>query len=351
MGRPRPATPSEETIMNCPKCQYPNAENARFCVQCGNALSQAAPAVAATPVQAATAPVSSGNKTALIVLGVIFGILLLFVVGIYTAFHMVANKVRALAGGDEQTSSQAQDASQHGTHADTQQGAQATGNVIGNILGTDAKGKSDIGKALNNVAQAGKQIEQHDTASGNNGAPDAQDTQQAMGAVGGLLGALGSSLGGAHRHDPVDFHVLESMLPSSLPGMQRGTPQGNANQGMGIKETSAQVDFSGANDAHVDVSITDAAAVSGLAGIAEMANSQQSEQGDNYEKNEPIGGQNVHEKWDAQAKHGELSLIVAKRYGVDIHGDNVDMDALKNTLAQIDLRKLESMKDVNLAAQ
>lgn|SRR5581483_4622076 len=337
--------------MNCTKCQYPNTEGARFCVQCGTALNQAAPAVSAAPAQPATAPQSSSNKTALIVLGVIFGVLLLFVVGIYTAFHMVANKVRALASGDEQTSSQPQDSSQNGNDADTQQGAQVTGNVIGNILGTDAKGKSDIGKAMGNMAQAGQQIDQHDKAAGNNGAPDAQDTQQAMGAVGGLLGALGSSLGGAHRHDPVDFHVLESMLPSSLPGMQRGTPQGNANQGMGLKETSAQVDFSGTNDAHVNVSITDAAAVSGLAGIAEMANSQESEQGDSYEKNETIGGQNVHEKWDAQAKHGELSLIVAKRYGVEIRGDNVDMEALKNALGQIDLGKLESMKDVNPTAQ
>lgn len=330
--------------MNCASCQYPNADDARFCAQCGSALRQVTPAASAAAAKAVSASPSSSNKTALIVLGVIFGILLLFVVGIYTAFHMVASKVRALAGGDQQTSSPLQG-------ADMQQGAQAAGNVIGNVLGTDAKRKSDIGKALNNVAQAGQQIEQHDKASGNTGAPDAQDTQQAMGAVGGLLGALGGSLGGAHRHDPVDFHVLESLLPSSLPGMQRGTPRGESHQAMGIKTSAAGVDFSGSGDSHVNVSIKDATAFSGLAGVAEMANSQQSEQGGNYERNETIGGQNVHEKWDAQAKHGELSLIVAKRYGVDLTGDNVGMDALKNALAQIDLGKLESMKDANPAAQ
>ena len=336
--------------MNCPKCQYPNAEGARFCVQCGTALTQPAAVTSVPTAQAAPAPTSRGNKTALIVLGVIFGILLLFAVGIYSFFHMVANKVRALAGGDTQTSEQSEDSSSG--DAGTQQGAQVTGNVIGTILGTDAKGKSDIGKALNNMAQVGQQIDQHDKAAGNtNGTPDAQDTQQAMGAVGGLLGALGSSLGGAHRHDPVDFHMLEALLPSSLAGMQRGTPEGEANQAMGIKATSAQVDFNGPNDARINVSIKDAAAVSGLAGLAEMANSQQSEQGENYEKNETLAGNNVHEKWDAASKHGELSLIVGKRYGVDITGNNVDMDALKNALAQIDLGKLESMKDANPVAQ
>lgn len=337
--------------MNCPNCQHANAEGAHFCAQCGAALA-AAPAPSQPSSASPNTAASSGNRTALIVLGVIFGVLLLFVIGIYTAFHMVASKVRALASGDAQTSSQSQDTSQSGSDADTQQGAQATGNVIGNMLGTDTKGKSDIGNALNNMTQAGAQIEQHDKATGNtNGTPDAADTQQAMGAAGGLLSALGNSLGGAHRHDPVDFHALESLLPSSLPGMQRGTPEGNANQAMGLKATSADVDFNGANNARINVSIKDAAAMSGLAGLAEMANSNESEQGDNYEKNETIGGYRVHEKWDASSKHGELSLIVAKRYGVDVHGDNVDMDALKNALAQVDLRKLDAMKDANPQAQ
>jgi hypothetical protein len=331
--------------MNCATCQYPNTEGARFCAQCGSALSQAAPAVSAAPAQVVSASPSSSNKTSLIVLGVIFGILLLFVAGISTAFHMVASKVRALARNDQQTSSQLQGAG-------AQQSAQVAGNVIGNVLGTDAKGKSDIGKAIDDVAQAGQQIGQHDKAAGHTGgAPDAQDTQQAMGAVGGLLGALGSSLGGAHRHDPVDFHTLESLLPSSLPGMQRGKPRGESNQAMGIKTSAAGVDFSGSGDSHVNVSIKDATAFSGLAGVAEMANSQQSEQGGNYERNETIGGRNVHEKWDAQTKHGELALIVAKRYGVDVTGDNVGMGALKNALAQIDLGRLESMKDANPAVQ
>ncbi|MEO6967330.1 MAG: zinc ribbon domain-containing protein [Rhodanobacteraceae bacterium] len=343
--------------MNCPNCHQENVGGAHFCAQCGAAFSVAPAAVptavAPTPIPATTTPAagtSGGNRTALIVLGVIFGVLLLFVVGIYTAFHMVANKVRALAGGDAQTTAQSQDASSN--DAGTQQGAAVTGNVIGNVLGTDAKGKSDIGNALNNMTQAGAQIEQHDKATGNtNGTPDAADTQQAMGAAGGLLSALGHSLGGAHRHDPVDFHTLETLLPSSLPGMQRGTPLGNADQAMGIKATSAEVDFNGPNNARINVSIKDAAAMSGLAGLAEMANSNESEQGDNYEKNETIGGYSVHEKWDASSKHGELSLIVAKRYGVDVHGDNVDMDALKNALAQVDLGKLESMKDANPQAQ
>jgi hypothetical protein len=337
--------------MNCPKCEYPNSAEARFCSQCGATLAQAAPSVAATPTPTAPAArPSRSNKTALIVLGVVLGLVLVSGVGVYIVFHMAVNKVRALASGETQTTQQPSGSSSK--PSDTQQGAQATGNAIGNILGTDVKGKSDISKALNNMAQAGQKIDQHDKATGNtNGTPDAADTQQALGAAGGLLSALGSSLGGANRHDPVDFHTLEALLPTTVPGMQRGTPKGEANQAMGIKATSAEVDFNGANNARMNVSIKDATAVSGLVGLAEMANAGESEQGDSYEKNETIGGYTVHEKWDASSKHGELSLIIGKRYGVDIDGNNVDMNALKAALAQIDLRKLVSMKDANPQAK
>jgi hypothetical protein len=235
--------------------------------------------------------------------------------------------------------------------ASQQQAANTVGNVIGSMLGTDAKGKSDIGNAINNMAQAGRQIGQHDQATGRAGAPDAADTQQAVGAAGGLLSALGHSLGGEHRHDPVDFHTLQGLLPSSVSGMQRGTPKGEANAAFGIKATSAQVEFAGDGNARINVSIKDASALSGLAGLAEMVNSQQSEQGGSYEKSETLSGQNVHEKWDASSRHGELSLIVAKRFGVDVTGDNVDMGVLKNALAQVDLGKLQSMKDANPEGQ
>ena len=42
---------------------------------------------------------------------------------------------------------------------------------------------------------------------------------------------------------------------------------------------------------------------------------------------------------------------MAKHYGVDITGDGVSMDVLKNTLGQVDLGKLEAMKDANPQAK
>ncbi len=294
------------------------------------------------PVVMRSKPDKAGGYTAAVVVCTILAGILL---GVLSASLGLTNRTGMSAFSGAMGSAMSQEAQQ-------QRAADSVGNVIGNMLGTDTKGKSDIGAAINNMAKAGQNIEQHDQATANSGGtPDATDTQQAMGAAGGLLSALGHSLGGEHRHDPVDFHILQGMLPSSLSGLQRGTPKGESNAALGIKTSGAEVDFSGNGNARVNVSIKDASALSGLAGLADMVQSQTSEQGGNYEKSETLSGQNVHEKWDASSRHGELSLIVGKRFGVDITGDNVDMSVLKSALAQIDLGKLYSMKDANPTAQ
>ncbi|HEY3885831.1 MAG TPA: hypothetical protein VGL62_11520, partial [Vicinamibacterales bacterium] len=288
------------------------------------------------------------SKTGLIVLAVGCGILLLFAVGIYAprAFHAVADKAGTPAPAPTKNAARLTDSSVKA--AGTQQGAPVAGNAIGGALGAAAKGGSDPGKAPDNATQAGPSIQQHDKASADaNGAPDAASAGQATSPVGGLLSALSSAVGGVHRHDPVDFHTLEALLPTSLAGMQDAAPAGNADETMSIKTTSAHVDFAGPSDARLNLSIKDATAISGLAGLANMANSDTSEQGDSYEKTETIDGRSVHEKWDAAARHGELSLSVGERFAVDVVGDHVDMDALKNALAHVDLAKLESMKDAN----
>ena len=234
-----------------------------------------------------------------------------------------------------------------------QQGAATVGNMIGSMLGTDQQGKSALGAAVNNLAETGRHIEQHDQARGNaSGTPDAQDTQQAINAAGGLLSALGGSLGGSHRVAPVDFHTLEPLLPASLSGMQRGTPAGSSKEAMGIHVTAANVDFAGANNARITVSISDVSGVSGLLGLAgNLARTDQSESANGYEKDVNVSGRSVHEKYDIPSKHGELSVIVAQRFEVDVEGSNVDMDVLQRALAQVDLGRLESMKDANPQAR
>jgi hypothetical protein len=76
-----------------------------------------------------------------------------------------------------------------------------------------------------------------------------------------------------------------------------------------------------------------------------------SESASGFERDQAIGGRSVHEKYDAKAKKGDLRVIVAKRFEVDVAGDGVDMSTLEQSLGQVDLARLESMKDQGAQAQ
>jgi len=244
------------------------------------------------------------------------------------------------------------------------QAAATVGNVIGNMLGTDEKGKQDLSKALSKVAAAGSDA--GSTASGagssgsgagssaseagssDSGAGGAASQQDAGQAVGGLLSALGGALGGSHRVAPVDFQTLKGMLPPSLPGMERTNTSGEAKQGLGMQSTNATGTYKGADGASVELTIADASAVSGLMEMAEaLPQTTNSESDSGYEKDVILGGRKVHEKYNTHSRHAELQAIVAKRFAIDLTGEGVDMSKLESAFGNVDLGKLESMKDAN----
>jgi hypothetical protein len=233
------------------------------------------------------------------------------------------------------------------------QGAAAVGNTIGNILGTDAKGKAGLSAALSNLAKAGENqaAAQNAAASapaGQSAAADAaQNPQGALSATGGLLNALGGALGGPNRVATVDFKTLTALLPASLPGMTRTSAQGENQGAIGVKTSSAKADYAGRDGAGVHIEIADISGVSGLMDLAGGLIQQTTSESDSgYEKDVVIGGRTVHEKYDARNRKGELSVILVKRFSVDITGSNVEMQSLEQSLSQIDLAQLESMKDV-----
>ncbi|HEX3912105.1 MAG TPA: YIP1 family protein [Steroidobacteraceae bacterium] len=233
------------------------------------------------------------------------------------------------------------------------QGAATVADAIGNALGTDAKGKADLGAALSNLAKSG---ESHAAASSAGGAAQpgtnaasadgAQNAQTPLSAAGGLMTALGGAMGGSQRVATVDYKDLTAMLPASLPGMKRTSAQGENQGAVGVKTSSAKADYAGNDGSGVHIEIADISAVSGLMDLAGgliQTTTSQSDSG--FEKDVSIGGRTVHEKYDARNKQGDLSVILAKRFSVDVSGRGVDMGTLEQSLGQIDLARLESMKN------
>lgn len=224
------------------------------------------------------------------------------------------------------------------------QGANIVGNVIGNALGTDDKGKAGLSAALSNLAKAGQQSEQQTTAAPTNAG--GANAQNPMAVAGGLLTALGGALGGNHPVAAVDFTALTPLLPRSLPGMKRLDAKGENEGAVGVKTASATANYHGDNGTGVQIVISDMSGVSGLmdlAGTLVQNTTSQSDSG--YEKDTVIGGRSVHEKFDSKARKSDLSIMLAKRFQIEITGDGVDMSTLELALSQIDLSHLESMNN------
>jgi len=139
---------------------------------------------------------------------------------------------------------------------------------------------------------------------------------------------------------------LTTLLPTSLPGMKRLDARGEAQGAVGVTTSSATGTYQGDNGAAVHIEITDLTAVSGLMGMAgAMVQNTTSESSSGYEKDVSLNGRTVHEKYDTPNKHGELTVMLAKRFQVELTGDNLDMSALEHDLGSVDLSHLESMKD------
>ena len=239
--------------------------------------------------------------------------------------------------------------------AERDQGAAAVGNAIGNMLGTDAQGKAGLSAALSNLTKAGEQNQARSSNAGTASqsaaqaqaaADTPQNAQSSLAATGGLLTALGGALGGPNRVATVDFKTLTAMLPPSLAGMKRTAAQGQSQGAIGVKTSSAQADYQGNDGSAEHIEIADVSGVSGLIDLAGgLVQNTTSESDDGYERDVVIGGRPVHEKYDAKNRKGDLSVMLAKRFSVDISGNGVDMRTLEQSLGQIDLSRLESMKD------
>src|SRR5579859_871937 len=200
------------------------------------------PTAAAATIPTSAAPPGPGRRrnSSPIVLAVL--VLLLFAIGVRAAFQLIANSGGTRPAGGGQSAGRSADSSAT-TDAPAQR-APTVGKPTGGALGAGGKAESDIDKPAENATQPGQPIEQREKATANTGAPAAAENPQAATAVAGFLGALSSAVGGAHRHDPVDFHTLEALLPSSLPDMQPATPDGSADETMNIKTTVGHVSFS-----------------------------------------------------------------------------------------------------------
>ena len=205
------------------------------------------------------------------------------------------------------------------------------------ILWTAACGQSQQEKQIQNHAE---QIEK----SADQMQKGAEDMAKGFADMAKGLSVMAANNPNQKPVNPVSFKELQTVMPE-VPGWERATPTG--------ERMTSPFSFSQASvtykkgDAEIEQKIMD----SGFNQLLFtpftmfMAAGYEKETQDGFERSVNIAGNPGWEKWDKGSKNGELSVVVGKRFLVQVEGHDVDdIKTLHAVLDQTDLTKLTSLK-------
>jgi hypothetical protein len=153
-----------------------------------------------------------------------------------------------------------------------------------------------------------------------------------------------SATGDMKPVDPVSFHDLEALFPD-LDGWTKSKPRGERMTAP-FPFSQAEVQYE-KGDARIELKIVDSGYHQLLLAPYTMflAAGYEKENDNGYEKSTKIGGEPGWEKWDGEARRGELNAVVGKRFLVTTSGNNLpDNKVLQDVLARTDLSKLAALK-------
>ena len=225
-----------------------------------------------------------------------------------------------------------------------------------------AKAQARAREAQAQLAAAEKKVQQSAEQLGKQG--------EALGAQGAALGAQGAALGAQAAATGmqaaavamenlaksmgtpgatgalVDFRELKALLPQTIGALQRTSAEGEKSSAMGFGVSKATAKYKGDGDARMRVELIDTAGVGGMAiaafGLAGLEVDKETEHG--YERTSTVGGRKLFEKYNRQSRRGEIKALIGNRFVVEIDGDDVPMETIKEALtSKLDLARLEAL--------
>lgn len=153
------------------------------------------------------------------------------------------------------------------------------------------------------------------------------------------------------KYEVVDFRELKALLPETIGNLKRANAQGEKSGAMGFTISKAEADYNNEDYSQsIDIEITDLSGASGYAGFAAWGWAmvdvdKETETG--YEKTTKYKGHKAYEKYDNQDQYGSIEVLVSGRFMLSVNGNNVPIAVIKSAVDQIDIGKLEAMKDAN----
>ena len=177
---------------------------------------------------------------------------------------------------------------------------------------------------------------------------EAANAGDAAGAMEAFGEAMEGMAGNAEdRADPVDFRRLKELLPERAAGLRRTSHTGERTGAMGMTFSQAEADYEGDGGARAEVSLMDLAGVPtfGMLGFAWTMAEMDRETDTGYERTMEYGGYRGYEKYDRSDRSGQLQLIVADRFMVEVSGDDLDEGQFKAVVDDLDLKALERLRN------
>jgi hypothetical protein len=168
-------------------------------------------------------------------------------------------------------------------------------------------------------------------------------------AASAAIEGLATLFGGGRRVDPISIDQLKPFVPDTFAGLARRSINTEKNGIAGLMVSKARAEYTDGGQRNITLEISDSGGASGLVSLAGWVNLQEERQDDNgEERTRKVDGRLVHEKVSKTGGTNEFSIVLGDRFVVAAHGTGVPLAELKGAVGQLDLRRLESLKDAGV---
>jgi hypothetical protein len=160
---------------------------------------------------------------------------------------------------------------------------------------------------------------------------------------------LEDMMSGGEKVEVVNFRKLKALLPEELDDLKRTNSSGEKTNAFGINVSKTEGEYTSEDKKQkITITIMDMGSMKGLAGMTAFAWSWaeiDKESDDGFERTFEYKGHKSYEKYNTKYQDGEVQVLVAKRFMVEIKGNDTPMEKIHQALDEIKIGDLESLKD------
>lgn len=203
-------------------------------------------------------------------------------------------------------------------------------------------GKSAAEKQAEQAAEDIKKAAEAVTEAQQKGGDTAKGMADMAKAMQGMAAAVGG--GDGKPVDPVSTDALKATLPQ-ISGWATGEPRFERMTSP-IAYSQVETEYKNGNS-EIDVKVVDTGYAQMLIAPWAMflASGYSRETNEGYEKATSIGGHPGFERWEKDAKRGELNVFVGKRFLVTVEGNDLaDTKVLHEIASKMDFGKIAALK-------